>query len=71
MSFLRRQAITAALTANAVRPLPGFRAGVLGFFPGWLTSELSPHLLGVTVADTAVQLAGRRADRSRTRARRA
>ena len=30
MSFLRRQVITAALTANAIRPLPGFRAGILG-----------------------------------------
>ena len=33
MSFLRRQAVTAALTANAIRPVPGFRAGVTAFFP--------------------------------------
>ncbi len=53
MGFLRRQVITAALTANAIRPLPGLRAGVPSFFAGWLTSELAPHLLALTAADTA------------------
>ena len=53
MSFLRRQLVTAALTANAVRPVPGFRAGIPSFAAGWLTSELAPHLMALTAADTA------------------
>ena len=60
MSFLRRQIVTAALTANAIRPVPGFRVGIPSFFAGWLTGELAPHLLAVTAADAAAQLAGRR-----------
>lgn len=59
MGFVRRQAITAALTANAIRPLPGFRTGIPAFFAGWLTGELAPHVLGLTVAD-AVGHAGPR-----------
>ena len=35
MSFLRRQLLTAALTANAIRPVPGFRVGDPGV-PGRL-----------------------------------
>ncbi|WP_141013474.1 alpha/beta hydrolase [Nocardioides sambongensis] len=60
MGFVRRQLITAALTANAIRPLPGFRAGIPAFFAGWLTSELAPHVLGLTVADAAVNAASSR-----------
>ncbi|MGB0101600.1 MAG: alpha/beta hydrolase [Nocardioides sp.] len=63
MSFLRRQLVTAALTANAIRPVPGFRAGIPAFVAGWLTSELAPHLLTLTAADTAVHVA--RTPRSR------
>lgn len=62
MGFVRRQAITAALTANAIRPLPGFRAGIPAFFAGWLTGELAPHLLGLTAADAAAHATGRRRD---------
>src|ERR1700712_4234378 len=51
MSFRRRALVYAALTANAIRPLPGFRAGVPSFFAGWITGELAPHWLAVTVAD--------------------
>jgi acetyl esterase/lipase len=51
--YLLRQLVTAALTANAVRPLPGFRTAVPSMAAGWLTSELAPHLLAVTAADTA------------------
>jgi acetyl esterase/lipase len=65
MSFVRRQVITAALTANAIRPLPGFRGGALSFFPGWLTSELAPHVIAVTAADLAANAAGPRRRRSR------
>lgn len=57
MGFLRRQLVTAALTANAVRPIPGFRTGIPAFFAGWLTGELAPHALAATAADTAVHLA--------------
>ncbi|SDD03893.1 alpha/beta hydrolase [Nocardioides lianchengensis] len=60
MSFLRRQVVTAALTANAIRPLPGFRVGIPAFFAGWLTGELAPHLLAVTAADAATHARGRR-----------
>ena len=54
MSFLRRQLVTAALTANAIRPVPGFRAAIPSFAAGWLTSELAPHLMALTAADTAL-----------------
>jgi acetyl esterase/lipase len=60
MSFLRRQVVTAALTANAIRPVPGFEAGIPAFFAGWLTGELAPHLLAVTAADTAVHTTRKR-----------
>lgn len=53
MGFLRRQIITAALTVNAIRPVSGYRAGIPAFFAGWLTGELAPHVLGVTLADVA------------------
>ena len=62
MGLLRRQVVTAALTANAIRPVPGFRFGATSFFPGWLTSELAPHLLALTAADATVSAASRRAD---------
>ena len=68
--FLRRQIVIAALTANAIRPLPGFRAGVPAFFAGWLTSELAPHLLAVTTADAATHLTGAAPRPGRARARR-
>ncbi|HEU4811896.1 MAG TPA: alpha/beta hydrolase [Nocardioides sp.] len=63
MSFLRRQLVTAALTTNALRPVPGYRTAIPVFVAGWLTSELAPHLLAVTAADTALH--GRRKRRSR------
>ena len=62
MAFLRRQVVTAALTANAVRPLPGYRAGLATFFPSWLVGELAPHVLAVTVADAAAHAHGPRRD---------
>jgi len=64
MSFLRRQIVTAALTANAIRPLPGFRVGIPAFFAGWLAGELAPHLLAVTAADAAVHAGPRRRDKA-------
>ena len=56
--------VTAALTANALYPLPGFRGGALAFIPGWLAGELAPHLLATTLADTAVSAARGRASRT-------
>ncbi len=59
--FLRRQLVTAALTANAIRPVPGFRAGLPAMFAGWLTSELAPHLATAAALDLASEVArGRR-----------
>ena len=60
MGFLRRQVVTAALTANAIRPAPGFRAGIPAFVAGWLTTELVPHLMTLTAADTAAHVVRRR-----------
>jgi acetyl esterase/lipase len=51
--YLLRQVVTAALAANAVRPVPGYRAAVPSMAAGWLTGELAPHLLALTAADTA------------------
>lgn len=61
-SYRTRALAAAALTANAVRPLPGFRTGVASFFAGWITGELAPHLLAVTAGDAAAHLTERRRD---------
>ncbi|MCD4535110.1 alpha/beta hydrolase [Nocardioides sp. cx-169] len=63
MGFRRRQVVTAALTANALRPLPGFEVGIPSFLAGWLTGELAPHLLAATAADAATHAGRRRRDR--------
>ncbi len=64
MSYLSRQLVTAALTANAVRPYPAYWAGIPTMLGGWLTGELAPHLLTVTVADTARELVRGRPSRA-------
>ncbi len=61
--FLLRQAVTAALTANAVRPVPGFRVAIPSMAAGWLTSELAPHLLALTAADALRESTRSRPDR--------
>ncbi len=61
--YLRRQVVTAALTANALRPLPGYWTGVPTMFGGWLTSELAPHMLALTAADTVRELTRPRPNR--------
>jgi acetyl esterase/lipase len=61
-SFRTRSLFYAALTANAVRPLPGFRAGVPSFFAGWITNEMAPHWLAITAADAATHLTSKRRD---------
>ncbi|RNL79535.1 alpha/beta hydrolase [Nocardioides marmorisolisilvae] len=53
MGYLRRQAITALLTANAVKPPPPGNFGPLGFAFGWPAGELAPQLLTLTALDTA------------------
>jgi acetyl esterase/lipase len=58
--YLRRRLLGAALTANALRPVPGGWSGIPAMFAGWLTAELAPHLLALTVADTAGELIRRR-----------
>ncbi len=60
MPYLRRQLVTAALTANALRPLHGRRTAIPGFFAGWLASELAPQLLLASAADTLAELTVRR-----------
>ena len=61
VGFRHRRLVTAALTANAIRPLPGFHAGPPAFFAGWLTGELAPQRLAATAVDTAIEvLRGRR-----------
>lgn len=64
MGYLTRQLLLAGLTANAVRPLSGFRAGALAFPAGWLTGELAPELLAAQAADTAISLARGRASKA-------
>jgi len=61
--FLLRQAVTAALAANAVRPVPGFRVAIPSMVAGWLTSELAPHLLALTTADAVREARRARPDR--------
>ncbi|WP_374999511.1 alpha/beta hydrolase fold domain-containing protein [Aeromicrobium sp. CTD01-1L150] len=58
--YARRQAVLAALAANAVRPAPSGWAGIPGFALGWPVSELAPHLLGASIVDTAAELTVRR-----------
>jgi len=66
VSFLRRRLVTAALTANAIRPFStNLRGGLYSFALGWPTGELAPQLLAVTLADSAVHLARGRDRRSR------
>jgi len=63
MGFLRRQIITAALAANAVKPLRG-KASALGFAVGWPTGELAPQLLGLTALDAAQAVVRGKASRT-------
>ncbi|MEY7972860.1 alpha/beta hydrolase fold domain-containing protein [Saccharomonospora xinjiangensis] len=67
LSFRARRAAQLALTANALHPLHGTHWGFPSFVTGWLTSELAPHLLALTLTDTAAHLAlrgTRQADRA-------
>ena len=48
-----RAGAVAALVANAVHPLQGYEVGLPAFGAGWLTGELAPHLLALSVVDAA------------------
>src|ERR671910_122760 len=60
MGYLRRQLVTAAVTANALRPIGGRYGSIPAFFAGWLASELAPQLLVASAVDTAPELSVRR-----------
>ncbi|NYE38340.1 acetyl esterase/lipase [Nocardioides cavernae] len=60
MSFLSRQTVIAALTANALRPPRGQRAGVPAFAAGWVFGEMAPQMLALTALDAATHLTRRR-----------
>ena len=64
MGLLRRQIVLSALTANALRPVPGWRAGIPAFVTGMLTNELAPQLLALTAADAATSVARGRGSRA-------
>jgi acetyl esterase/lipase len=59
-NYTARQAILAALVANAFRPLRDRVTTVPAFFAAWLTSELAPHILVVQAADTINAIRRRR-----------
>ena len=61
MSYTRRQAVLAALVANAIKPVRGRITVVPVFFASWLTSELAPHILVGQALDTLRALRRREA----------
>lgn len=61
VSFTRRQAVLAALVANAIKPVRGKATVVPVFFSSWLTSELAPHILVAQALDTLRALRRREA----------
>ena len=56
MSYAKRQLALVALAANAIHPSKGRYGAIPSFAAGWLTSELAPHLLALSLADSAVTL---------------
>jgi acetyl esterase/lipase len=61
VSFLSRQAVLAALTANALRPPRGRRSGLAAFGAGMVFGETAPQMLALTALDAATHLTrGRR-----------
>lgn len=55
MGLLRRQLVTSAFVANALRPLTGTpRTAVASFTGGFVFIELAPQLLAATAADTGL-----------------
>jgi acetyl esterase/lipase len=66
MGYLGRQLAVGALTANAIRPVPGAVVGIPAMFAGWFVSELSPHFFALTAADTAWEVVHPFGDRRTT-----
>jgi acetyl esterase/lipase len=63
---VRASAVGAALTANALRPLPNSSPlAIPSFFAGWLTSELAPQNLIVTATASNALLLRKRSRLSR------
>ena len=60
MSYVGRQLLAAALTANALRPVRGYGVTLPAFFAGMMASELAPQLLAASLVDTAAELTVRR-----------
>jgi acetyl esterase/lipase len=56
MGYVRRQLFVSALAANAIRPTPTWYTGVPAMLAGWLTTELSPHMLAAVLTDTALDV---------------
>jgi acetyl esterase/lipase len=67
VSYLPRQAVLAALTANALRPVPGLRIGFPSFIAGWIFGELAPQVLALSAVDSAAQLRPSRRSTPQTR----
>ncbi|HSI26434.1 MAG TPA: alpha/beta hydrolase [Aeromicrobium sp.] len=63
MGFTRRQALLAALLANAIRAIRNRFTVVPVFFAGWLTGELAPQLIAAQAIDTAVSVRKRKASK--------
>jgi len=61
VGYTRRQAVLAALVANAIKPVRGRATVVPVFFASWLTSELAPQILVVQALDTLRALRRREA----------
>jgi len=61
VGYTRRQAVLAALVANAIKPVRGRATVVPVFFSSWLTSELAPQILVVQALDTLRALRRREA----------
>ncbi|HET7531408.1 MAG TPA: alpha/beta hydrolase [Mycobacteriales bacterium] len=59
--FRRLATLGAVLTANGLRPLPGSNPlSIPSFFASWLTSELAPDNLAITVAGSTAYAVRRR-----------
>ena len=63
LGYSGRQALIAGLTANAIKPLDTEPTAIPAFATGWLSSELAPQLMGLSLADTAIALVRGRATR--------
>jgi acetyl esterase/lipase len=68
VSFLLRQGVVTALTANAVRPSRGRRSGFSSFLAGFVVNETAPQMLALNAVDIAAHLTRGRRGGARTTA---